>query len=128
MAGVAGATRLTARRGVCPWPCHRTNWCDAREIWSAGPTISGAIFDRASRTDELATLEARISDPAFWNNQAEAQKVLQRRRRLADDVALRDSLKGRVDDLGVLLECMRRTANADARPTWTPGDEFEKAR
>ena len=30
--------------------------------------------------------------------------MLQRRRRLADDVALRDSLKGRVDDLGVLLE------------------------
>lgn len=37
-------------------------------------------------------------------------------------------LDGAVDDLGVLLECMRRTANADARPTWTPGDEFEKAR
>ena len=40
----------------------------------------------------------------FWNNQAEAQKVMQRRRRLEEDQALRQSLKRRADDIGVLLE------------------------
>ena len=42
--------------------------------------------------------------PDFWNNQAEAQKVMQRRRRLEDDQALRQSLRRRADDLGVLIE------------------------
>ncbi len=45
-----------------------------------------------------------------------------------DELAAWWNLDGAVDDLEVLLECMLRTANADARPTWTPGDEFEKAR
>ncbi|HXH24218.1 MAG TPA: PCRF domain-containing protein, partial [Vicinamibacterales bacterium] len=49
-------------------------------------------------------MEAAIAAPDFWSNQAEAQKVMQRRRRLEDDVALRDSLKRRLDDLGVLVE------------------------
>lgn len=49
-------------------------------------------------------MEAATAAPDFWSNQAEAQKVMQRRRRLEDDVALRDSLKRRLDDLGVLVE------------------------
>jgi peptide chain release factor 2 len=40
----------------------------------------------------------------FWQNQAEAQKLLQRRSRLSDEVDLRNSLVGKLDDLGVLLE------------------------
>lgn len=46
----------------------------------------------------------------------------------SDELAPWWNLEGAVADLEVLLECMVRTANADARPTWTPGDEFEKAR
>jgi peptide chain release factor 2 len=45
-----------------------------------------------------------VSAPDFWNNQAEAQKVLQRQRRLQEDGTLRDSLKRRGDDLAVLAE------------------------
>lgn len=37
-------------------------------------------------------------------------------------------LDGAVEDLQLLLECLLRTANADGRPTWTPGDEFEPKR
>ena len=36
----------------------------------------------------LAGIEARASAPDFWSNQAEAQKTLQRRRRVEEDVAL----------------------------------------
>lgn len=45
-----------------------------------------------------------------------------------DEIAAWWNLDGAVLDLEVLLECMLRTANADDRPRWTPGDEFEHAR
>ena len=49
-------------------------------------------------------MEKRIGEPDFWSNQAEAQKVMQRRRRLEEDQALWQSLRRRADDLGVLIE------------------------
>jgi len=45
-----------------------------------------------------------VGEPHFWSNQQEAQKVMQRRRRLEEDVALRDSLRRRSDDLAVLVD------------------------
>ena len=45
-----------------------------------------------------------MGEPHFWSNQQEAQKVMQRRRRLEEDVALRDSLRRRSDDLAVLVD------------------------
>jgi peptide chain release factor 2 len=68
------------------------------------PGICGAIFDAADSSKELIAIEARVSAPDFWKDQAEAQKTLQRRRRLTDELALRDSLVKKLDDLGVLLE------------------------
>ena len=65
---------------------------------------SGGIFDAAKPEQELARLEAQASAPDFWNNQIEAQKVLQRRRRLDEDVTLLTSLRQRSDDLTVLRE------------------------
>ena len=65
---------------------------------------SGGIFEGARLDEQLAEIETRTSDSGFWNNQAEAQKVMQRRRRLQEDQALLLSLKRRADDIGVLLE------------------------
>jgi peptide chain release factor 2 len=66
--------------------------------------ICGAIFEAAHPAEELTRLEARAAAPDFWKDQAEAQKVLQRRRRLEQDRELAASLKKQVDDLGVLVE------------------------
>jgi peptide chain release factor 2 len=52
----------------------------------------------------LSRLESRTAEPDFWKDQAEAQKVLQRRRRLEEEVGLAASLKRRNEDLGVLVE------------------------
>jgi peptide chain release factor 2 len=52
----------------------------------------------------LSRLEARAAQPDFWKDPAEAQKVLQRRRRLEQDRELVVSLGRRTDDLAVLLE------------------------
>ena len=45
-----------------------------------------------------------MAAPDFWKDQANAQKLLQRRRRLEEDRELSDSLKQRLDDLNVLAE------------------------
>ncbi len=74
------------------------------KIWRAAPTTCGAIFDAAKPAHELSLIEARVSDPDFWKDQAAAQKLLQRRRRLEEDRDLSEGLKRRVDDLAVLVE------------------------
>ena len=48
-----------------------------------------------------------MSAPDFWKDQAEAQKVQQRRRRLEQDLDLVASLKTKSDDLAVLLRVYR---------------------
>ena len=68
------------------------------------PQNSGGIFEGARLDDQLAEIEQTTASPTFWNNQADAQKVMQRRRRVEDDIALRDSLRRRMDDLTVLIE------------------------
>jgi peptide chain release factor 2 len=65
---------------------------------------SGGIFEGARLDEQLSEVEQRINAPGFWSNQDEAQKVMQRRRRLEDDKSLLASLQRRTDDLGVLME------------------------
>ncbi|HEX7140038.1 MAG TPA: peptide chain release factor 2 [Vicinamibacterales bacterium] len=64
--------------------------------------------------DELNRLEALAASPHFWKDQAEAQKVLQRRRRLEQDRDLALSLKKRSDDLAVLVEWAEAGEAVDA--------------
>ena len=64
----------------------------------------GGIFEGARLDTELADIERQIAAPGFWSNQADAQKVMQRRGRVEDDLGLLKSLKRRADDLGVLVE------------------------
>jgi peptide chain release factor 2 len=52
----------------------------------------------------LSRLESRAASPDFWNDQAEAQRVLQRRSRLEQDRDLIESLRKKADDLAVLVE------------------------
>ncbi len=66
--------------------------------------ICGAIFEAARPEEELTRLEARAAAPDFWKDQAEAQKVQQRRRRLELDRDLMVSLRKKSDDLAVLFE------------------------
>jgi Zn-dependent M28 family amino/carboxypeptidase len=46
----------------------------------------------------------------------------------SDELADWWNLDGAIADLELLLACLRRTADADAAPTWTPGDEFAARR
>jgi hypothetical protein len=84
-------------------------------IWRAAPTSCGAIFDAARPAEELSKIEERLAAPDFWKDQAAAQKVMQRRRRLEDDQRLIESLRRRGDDLVVLGEWEARRVDADDR-------------
>ncbi len=64
----------------------------------------GGIFEGARLDEQLAEIEALVAAPGFWNDQAGAQKVMQRRRRVDDDRTLLLSLQRRTDDLAVLAD------------------------
>ena len=64
----------------------------------------GGIFEGARLDEQLANIERRAGEPDFWSHQADAQKVMQTRRRLEEDQALLQSLHRRADDLSVLIE------------------------
>jgi peptide chain release factor 2 len=70
----------------------------------AAPPTSEAIFEGSNPAEELTRIEARVSEPDFWKDQAGAQKLLQKRRRLEEEVTLAASLQRRSDDLAVLAE------------------------
>jgi peptide chain release factor 2 len=76
--------------------------------------IFGAIFEAAKLDDELTRLETRAAAPDFWKDQAEAQKVLQRRRRVEQDRDLMQSLRKKSDDLAVLIEWAEAGEAVDA--------------
>ena len=46
------------------------------------------IFDADRKRSQVFELEKKASQPEFWNNQDEAQKVLQKRSRLERDIEL----------------------------------------
>ncbi len=66
--------------------------------------ICGAIFDEPGHRAELDKIEGRVSHPEFWKDPGEAQKLLQRRRRLEEELTTSQTLKRRSDDMGVLVE------------------------
>jgi len=66
--------------------------------------ICVAIFEAARPEEELARIESRAASPDFWKDQTEAQKILQRRRRVEQDRDLMVSLRVKHDDLKVLSE------------------------
>jgi peptide chain release factor 2 len=53
-------------------------------------------------------LDGLAATPDFWKDQAGAQKVQQRRRKLEDDRTLAQALKRQTDDLSVLFEWARQ--------------------
>jgi peptide chain release factor 2 len=78
------------------------------------PPICGAIFEAARPQEELTRLEARAASPDFWKDQAEAQKVQQRRKGLEQDRDLIGSLRKKSDDLAVLVEWSEAGEAVDA--------------
>ncbi|MBI1873055.1 MAG: peptide chain release factor 2 [Acidobacteria bacterium] len=73
-----------------------------------------SYLEAANPARELQAIEARVAAPDFWRDQADAQKLLQRRRRLEEDHELADSLRKSEEDLGVLVEWAGQGEEVDA--------------
>jgi peptide chain release factor 2 len=58
-----------------------------------------AIFDAEPARKQLAELEAKTSDPNFWNDQEKAQAVLQERKQLEDRVNAEKTLDSKTSDI-----------------------------
>jgi peptide chain release factor 2 len=69
---------------------------------------SGGGFDEARLNREIGELEAQLSAPDFWNNQANAQAVMQKRRRLDEERQLAEALRRQIDDIAVLIDWARQ--------------------
>jgi peptide chain release factor 2 len=78
------------------------------------PLTFGGDFDEARLQRELSEVEALAGASDFWKDQTNAQKVLQKRRRLEDDLALSAALRRQADDLGVLFEWQRQGEDVTA--------------
>jgi len=73
-----------------------------------GPPTCGGGFDDARLQRELTEIETAVSSPDFWKDQATAQRTLQKRRRLEEDLALASALRRQTDDLAVLVDWARQ--------------------
>ena len=62
------------------------------------------IFDAESKRATVSELEKKVARPEFWNNQEEAQSILQTRSRLEEDITLDSKLLRDVQDLKALVE------------------------
>ncbi len=82
--------------------------------WPGAPRISGGGFDEARLHRELSDIEAQVSQPDFWKDQARAQQILQRRRRMEEDHTLAASIRTQTDDLAVLIDWARQGEDVSA--------------
>jgi peptide chain release factor 2 len=72
----------------------------------------GVIFDAPLYRERLKKLEERVADPAFWNNQEEAQSVLRDRKRAEDQVAADEKLKTFSADIETYINLAQEETNA----------------
>jgi peptide chain release factor 2 len=69
-----------------------------------GSPSLGGFFDVPTRRTELEAIEKQASAPDFWNNQAEAQKIMRHRRLLERQIAQQEQLEQHIGDAEVLLD------------------------
>jgi len=72
------------------------------------------VLDLPALRKEIADLGEQVAAPDLWDDQANAQKVTSRLSSLQADLERVTALRGRVDDLGVLIELGREENDADS--------------
>ncbi|WP_285737403.1 peptide chain release factor 2 [Kitasatospora phosalacinea] len=74
-----------------------------------------AVLDLDKIRADIATLEEEAAAPTLWDDVANAQKVTSRLSFLQGELRKFESLRGRVEDLGVLFELAEAEDDADTR-------------
>ena len=68
------------------------------------PPCYGGVFDWDTATKRLDELTALSERPDFWNDPAEAQKLMRERQKLADGIAMVQSLEKEIADAPEFME------------------------
>jgi peptide chain release factor 2 len=74
----------------------------------------GSVLDLDGIRREIAELGEQVAAPDLWDDQANAQKVTGRLSALQNTLERYESLEGRLDDLGVMVELAQEEEDADA--------------
>ncbi|MGH9683956.1 MAG: peptide chain release factor 2 [Candidatus Acidiferrales bacterium] len=74
-----------------------------------------SYLDAAAARKQLATLEEKISDPNFWQDQEKAQALLQERKQLEERVNAEKSLDGKMSDVDTYFHLAEEEAHGDQR-------------
>ena len=67
-------------------------------------SISRTLFDLAGKRKRVEEISSLMGKPDFWDNQEKAQKLVAEMQSLNGTVKPLESLSGKADDVGVLLE------------------------
>ncbi|MFF0297526.1 peptide chain release factor 2 [Kitasatospora sp. NPDC004615] len=89
----------------------------SEELKNLDSTMSSieAVLDLDKIRADIATLEEEAAVPTLWDDVANAQKVTSRLSFLQGELRKVESLRGRVEDLGVLFELAEAEDDADTR-------------
>ena len=79
--------------------------------------MCGAIFDVPRSREVLASLESKISAPDFWQDQEQAQRVLQQRKTAEDVVASDTKLARMLDDIETYFHLAHEETDVAQRAT-----------
>ncbi|MHB8502153.1 MAG: peptide chain release factor 2 [Candidatus Acidiferrales bacterium] len=74
-----------------------------------------SYLDAPQYRERLKSLEARVAQPDFWNNQEEAQAVLRDRKRAEEQIAADDKLTTISGDIETYISLAREETNAEQR-------------
>ena len=66
--------------------------------------IFGGIFDVEKKQTQIASMEAKMAEPGFWDNQETAQKVVSEMNLLKRSVTSMTDFRRKMDDLNALAE------------------------
>src|SRR3954452_9388848 len=72
------------------------------------------VLDLPALRKEIDELGEQVAAPDLWDDQANAQKVTSRLSSLQADVERGTALRGRGDDLGIMIELSREENDADS--------------
>src|SRR5258705_5032054 len=72
--------------------------------WASVSASSGGFFDVPARREELNAIEIQASAQDFWNDQEQAQKLLQQRSRLEQKIQRQEHFESQIADAAVLFE------------------------
>ncbi|MFZ0464648.1 MAG: PCRF domain-containing protein, partial [Candidatus Acidiferrales bacterium] len=77
--------------------------------------MCGVIFDVSASRELLKSLDAKVNDPAFWQDQEKAQAILQQRKQAESSVGAEDKLTRVVSDIETYFHMAHEETDAAQR-------------